>query len=76
MSDTHWLQRWSQFIVHTQTDIAVDYLRRYYGTFEEGRPRYTGSRFELVAALNADPNMLGSGDFVAVSMLSLDPPMR
>lgn len=76
MSYTAWRQTWPQFIVHTQTDTAVDYLERYYGSLEDGGPRYTGSRFEAVAALNTHPDTLGPADFVAVSMLSVDVPAQ
>ena len=61
-------------IVHTETDVAVDYLQRYYAEGEDGKPSYTGSRFESMATLNTDPFAIGPEDFVAVSMLSVDVP--
>lgn len=54
------------------TDAAAHQLRRYYGETSEGVPRYSGARFESIAALNSDPNTLGPADFVAVSMLSVE----
>ncbi|AGB21676.1 hypothetical protein Mycsm_01259 [Mycobacterium sp. JS623] len=69
-----WRQRWPELLVSRQTDEAVDLLRRYYATFDGGKPRYTGSRFEAFAALNNEPDVLGPADFVAVSMLSVNVP--
>ncbi|MEE6139841.1 DUF6308 family protein [Mycobacterium sp. 050128] len=67
-----WRQSWPDLIVRTQTDAAVDRLQRYYEVDDKGRPRFTGSRFEEMAALNTDPNTLGPADFLAVSMLSVN----
>jgi hypothetical protein len=69
-----WRQSWPGMIAQTQTDAAVDCLQRYYALDGRGRPRFTGSRFEEMAALNADPNTLGPADFLAVSMLSVNVP--
>ncbi len=69
-----WRQAWPEMIVGTQTDAAVNCLQRYYAVDNKGNPRFTGSRFEEVAALNTDPNTLGPADFVAVSMLSVNVP--
>jgi hypothetical protein len=73
-SSTEWRRSWPDLIVHTQTGTAVDYLQRYYSVYDNGQPRYTGSCFESMAALNADPNTLGPEDFLAVSMLSVNVP--
>ncbi|MGE2738040.1 DUF6308 family protein [Mycolicibacterium vaccae] len=51
-------------------------LRRYYAIDAAGRPAYSGSQFEAVAALNPDPYSTGPADFVAVSMLSVDVPAQ
>ncbi|MEO3757306.1 DUF6308 family protein [Mycobacterium sp. B14F4] len=66
--------RWPKVVVHCQTDVAVDLLQRYYAQDDSGKPRYTGARFEAMAALNDDPHTLGPADFVAVSMLSVNVP--
>ncbi|OBJ98366.1 DUF6308 family protein [Mycobacterium sp. 1245852.3] len=68
-----WRQSWPELIVRTQTDHAVDFLQRYYAV-DGDTPRFTGSRFESMAALNDDPNTLGPEDFLAVSMLSVSVP--
>lgn len=68
-----WRQSWPELIVRTQTDAAVDFLQQYYAADGE-KPRYTGSRFELMAGLSDDPNALGPADFLAVSMLSVKVP--
>jgi hypothetical protein len=73
---TQWRRSWPDLIVHRQTDVAVDYLQRYYSVYEDGQPRYSGSRFESMAALNSDPNTLGPEDFLAVSMLSVNVPAK
>lgn len=77
MSDEYsypeWRRAWPDVIVRTQTDVAVDYLQRYYGGTAD-QPSYTGSRFESVARLNPDPDTLSPADFVAVSMLSVSVP--
>ncbi len=72
----HWRESWPDFIVQKDTAIASDLLKRYYSLREDGRPRYTGSRFESIAASNADPDVLAPADFVAVSMLSVDVPAK
>lgn len=69
-----WRTRWPALITQCDTDKAVDLVRRYFASLTDGRPAYTGSRFERVAALNEDPNTLAPADFVAVSMLSVDVP--
>jgi Family of unknown function (DUF6308) len=68
-----WWRVWPEVVVRTQTEIAVDCLKRYYAMHGD-EPRYTGSRFESMAALNPDPNTLAPADFLAVSMLSVDVP--
>lgn len=69
-----WQQRWPEFIVRVDTPTAVTYLETYYSLRANGQPRYSGSRFESVAAMNPDPNTIGLADFVAVSMLSVNVP--
>lgn len=70
-----WRQTWPDVIVHTQTDVALDFLQRYYA-MQGDQPKYTGSRFESMAALNSDPNTLAPADFLAVAMLSVTVPAR
>ncbi len=71
MDYQEWRQRWPEVVTCTQTDAALDYLRRYYADNEDGTPGYTGARFEAIAALNANPNTIGPADLVAVAMLSV-----
>jgi hypothetical protein len=73
---TKWRRSWPDLVVHTQTDAAVDYLQRYYSVYEDYQPRYSGSCFESMAALNSDPNTLEPEDFLAVTMLSVNVPAR
>jgi hypothetical protein len=68
-----WKKSWPELIVRTQTDEAVEFLQRYYDV-DRDRPRFTGSCFESMAALNPDPYTLGPADFLAVTMLSVDVP--
>jgi Family of unknown function (DUF6308) len=67
-----WARRWPLAVVSCDTDSALSALGRYYATFDDGRPRFTGARFETMTALNEDPDTLGPSDFVAVSMLSVN----
>jgi hypothetical protein len=67
-----WRERWPKIVVCRRTDDAVELLQRYYATYDGGKPRYTGARFEAVASLNDDPDQYSPADFVAVSMLSVD----
>lgn len=61
-------------IVNCDADAALPLLTRYYAVRPDRSPRYTGARFETIAALNDDPNTLGPADFVAVSLLSVNVP--
>lgn len=70
MTYTAWRETWPKVVVDCDTATALDAVEKYYATWE-GRPRYTGARFEVVAAMNPDPNSIGPADFVAVSMLSV-----
>lgn len=74
MSYDEWRAKWPRVVVHRDSDLAVKQLQRYYETRDNGKPRYTGSRFEAIAAINQDPNSIGPADFVAVSMLSVKVP--
>lgn len=69
-----WRERWPKLVVDCQTDGAVDALRRYYAVGSSGEPRFTGARFEAMAALDDDPDAFGPADIVAVSMLSVNVP--
>jgi hypothetical protein len=66
-----WRQRWPRVVIDCESDKAVSLLRDYYATGSDGRPRYSGSQFETIAARNADPNTIGPDEFVAVSLLSV-----
>lgn len=74
--DVEWRDRWPEVLVHTQTDAALDFLEQYYAADDDGTTRYTGARFEAIAALNEDPNTIGPADFVAASMLSVNVPPK
>ncbi|OBK22392.1 hypothetical protein A5635_21825 [Mycobacterium asiaticum] len=68
---TGWKRRWPQPVVDCDTDSAVSLIRRYYGKRADGRPVYSGSQFESVAARNAHPDTIGPDEFSAVSLLSV-----
>ncbi|AIY03009.1 hypothetical protein ART_3410 [Arthrobacter sp. PAMC 25486] len=55
---------------------AVEYVRRYFAVQANGRPVFTGSKFETFAGGGdvVDPHRITSNDLVAVSMLSVDVP--
>ena len=74
LSYAEWRQKWPGFIVAKDTKTAVAHLEGYYAEDDDGLPSFTGSRFESVAGLNADPNTIGPADVVAVSMLSVTVP--
>ena len=69
---TQWRHRWPEVVVQRRTDEAVELLTRYYAVTAAGRPAYSGSQFEAMAALNSDPNSIGPADFTAASMLSVN----
>ncbi|MFC7674131.1 DUF6308 family protein [Mycolicibacterium sp. GCM10028919] len=73
---TQWRHRWPEAVVQRRTDEAVELLTRYYAVTAAGRPAYSGSRFEAMAALNSDPYSIGPADFTAASMLSVDIPAQ
>jgi hypothetical protein len=43
-----WRRSWPDVVAGTKTQLAVDYLQRYYALFEDNQPHYTGSRFEAM----------------------------
>lgn len=58
-------------------DTAVQDIRDYFGTMKNGRPEYSGSRFEtLGAGSEISPNQITATDLVAVSMLSVHVPAQ
>jgi hypothetical protein len=65
---------WPRVILQCDTEAALHLLTDYYATRRDGAPRYTGARFEAVAALNPDPYTIGPADFVAVSLLGVNVP--
>lgn len=73
---TQWRHRWPEVVVQRRTDEAVELLTRYYAVTAAGRPAYSGSQFEAMAALNSDPNSIGPADFTAASMLSVNIPAQ
>lgn len=76
LDHSEWRQSWPEVVVSCDTDAALKDLREYYAVDGEQLPLYTGSRFEAMAAMNADPNALGPEDVVAVSMLSVNVPAK
>lgn len=59
-------------------DRAVTHIRTYFGQQVNGRPRYTGSRFETFGGggdIN-EPNRVTAADLIAVSMLSVHVPAQ
>lgn len=73
---TEWRDRWPEVIVQRRTAEAARLLQHYYASTAAGRPAYSGSQFEAVAALNADPYSIGTADFTAASMLSVAIPAQ
>ncbi len=73
---TQWRHRWPEVVVQRRTDEAVELLTRYYAVTAAGRPAYSGSQFEAMAALNSDPNSIGPADFTAALMLSVNIPAQ
>ncbi|KUI17010.1 hypothetical protein AU192_21080 [Mycobacterium lehmannii] len=71
-----WRQSWPALVVSCDTDAALKVLHDYYAVDDEQLPLYTGSRFEAIARMNADPYALKAEDFVAVSMLSVTVPAK
>lgn len=59
-------------------DRAVEHIRRYFGKLLNGRPRYTGSRFETFSGGGDrnEPNRVTAADLIAVSMLSVHVPAQ
>lgn len=52
-------------------------IKEYFRTLENGRPLFSGSRFETLGAENnIDPNQIMATDLVAVSMLSVKMPAQ
>lgn len=74
--DLEWRLRWPAIVTEMRTDESASLVRRYYSTLADGKPAYSGSQFEIVAALNPDPYSIGPADFTAVSMLSVAIPAR
>lgn len=62
-----------QSIAH---EIAVRHINKYFEDRPNGRPRYSGSRFETFAGGGdvVDPNRITTSDLIAVSMLSVHVP--
>ncbi|MBB3750387.1 hypothetical protein FHT44_002848 [Mycolicibacterium sp. BK634] len=71
-AESEWHRQWPAVIVDCDTNRARPLLESYYGLRPNGMPRYTGAHFEIVTALNEDPNTLAPADFVAVSLLSVN----
>ena len=67
-----WRKHWPRPIVERETDVAIRWLRHYYG-LDNGRP-YTGASFEEVASRNPDPDTIDTADFTSISMLSVQVP--
>lgn len=59
-------------------DRAVEYIRTYFGKLHNGRPRYTGSRFETFGGGGErnEPSRITAADLIAVSMISVHVPAQ
>lgn len=57
-------------------EVAVGHIQKYFEVQSNGRPRYTGSRFETFAGGGdvVEPNRITAADLIAVSMLSVHVP--
>lgn len=57
---------------------AVEHIRTYFGQLPNGRPKYTGSRFETLGGGGDrnEPNRITATDLIAVSMLSVYVPAQ
>lgn len=71
---TEWRTSWPQVVTNCDTQTAIGLVHDYYSVMPNGRQKYSGSRFEAIAARNTDPDCLDTADFVAVSTLSVDVP--
>jgi hypothetical protein len=61
-----------------EDDSAVAYIQKYFEDQPDGRPWFTGSRFETVTGGGGacDVNRITCGDLIAVSMLSVHVPAQ
>jgi len=61
-----------------QDDTAVAYIQEYFETRPDGRPRFTGSRFETIAGGGdtVEPHRITPADLMAVSTLSVHVPAQ
>lgn len=59
-------------------DRAVEHIRTYFGMLPNGRPKYTGSRFETFGGGGDrnEPNRITAVDLIAVSKLSVHVPAQ
>ncbi|GAA1128597.1 DUF6308 family protein [Citricoccus alkalitolerans] len=59
-------------------DLALSYVQRYFSSQKNGRPLYSGSRFETFAGGGdiVEPNRITHSDLIAVSMLSVHVPAQ
>lgn len=57
-------------------EVAVSHIERYFEECDNGRPMYTGSRFETFAGGGdvVEPSRITAADLIAVSMLSVHVP--
>ncbi len=62
-----------QALLGITDDRAVEHIHTYFGKLLNGRPRYTGSRFETFGGGGDrnEPNRVTAADLIAVSMLSV-----
>lgn len=67
-----------QALLGITDDRAVEHIHTYFGKLLNGRPRYTGSRFETFGGGGDrnEPNRVTAADLIAVSMLSVHVPAQ
>lgn len=65
-----------QAMANVDDEAAVGYVKPYFEKLANGRPLYTGNRFETFAGGGdvVEPNRITSADLVAVAMLSVHVP--
>lgn len=63
-------------IENVSNEVAAGHINKYFEVRTDGRPKYTGSKFETFAGGGdiVDPNRITSADLIAVSMLSVHVP--
>ncbi|NMR29200.1 DUF6308 family protein [Crystallibacter degradans] len=63
-------------LFNVSIDHAATYVKHYFSTWDNGRPKFTGSRFETLANGGdlTSPNAVTADDLIAVAMLAVHVP--